>query len=135
MPRKVRGLGCGVCHGLTDTIPPGPPGLPGHLAVLCCSHVLLRHEDHCGSCESQSYSFSSVDTPQLFLPGTLCFPRAKPGNHPSLGPWNLSLPPDLFLKDILLLPLNSVFPLGVRLLGKKSQEVLQLGLASTTLSE
>lgn len=91
--RKVRGLGCGVSHGLINTALLKSPVALRHLAVLFCFYVLLRHEGLCGSCEPQLYSFSSLDT-QLFFPGVLCLPRAQPGSHSSLGPLFLSLPPD-----------------------------------------
>ena len=54
MPQVARGLGGGVCHGLTDTPPPRPPALPGRTAPM----PPLSHEDLCSSCES--YSFCSV---------------------------------------------------------------------------
>ena len=34
MPRMARGLGGGVCHGLTGTPPPRPPALPRLPVVL-----------------------------------------------------------------------------------------------------
>ena len=66
MPRMARGLGGGVCHGLTDT-----PALP---RAFCCSHALLSHEDLCSSCESQSYSFSSMKVFVAQSCQTLCQP-------------------------------------------------------------
>ena len=78
-------------HWQVDSLPSEPPGKPA---------LLHRHT--------------------LFLSGALCFPRARPGTHPSLGPWNLSLFPDLFLKDVLLLPSDAIFSLGVRLFKNQS---------------
>ena len=93
--RRARGLGWGVSPGVINNPPPKPPVVLGCLAALYCSHDgLSRQEGLCGSCESQLHSFSSLDA-QLFLPGALCLPRVMPGSHSTLGPRDLSLPPDL----------------------------------------
>lgn len=145
---KARGFGYVVCRGLTNIPPPKPLGSFGiqHFSTAPTSSWALRVF---GSSEAQFYSFSSLDT-QLIFPGVLCFPRAKPGSHPFLGPWPAPAPRPgealvlgntttphhgLFLKDILLLSSNSIFPLGFRLLENKSQDLLQLGLTSAILRQ
>lgn len=147
--RKVKGLDCGVSHGLINTALPKSPVVLPHLAVLCCFYVLLRHEGLRGSCEPQLYSFSSLNT-QLFFSGILCLPRAQPGRHSSLGPRFPSLPLDqgklflmwitishhgLFLKDIVLLSSDSIFSWRIGLSETISQEISQGGLTSAVLRQ
>lgn len=94
-----------------------------------------------GSCEPQSCSFSSLHTPQLLLPGSPLppwgrtreppFPETSgpiPASRPGEALPHMNGPPHLTMalfSKTFCSSSNSVFLLGIRLLEKKSQEILQ----------